>query len=95
MGCIGTSNHLEFRKLPLKKGQKLHQYTVNNHSLYQEIGIIHWRGGWRQYVFQAYPKMDMSRSCHKQIDGFIDKLMEKWKKKELLGENKDVGGKGK
>jgi hypothetical protein len=84
MGSVGSSNHLEFRKFPLKKGQKLHQYLVYNHSLYEGIGIIHWRGGWRQYVFQAYPKIDMSRGCHKQIDEFIDKLMEEWKKKQEL-----------
>ena len=79
MGSVGTGNHLEFEKLPLKKGEKLHRYKVRNHSLYYYIGEIHWRGGWRQYVFQAYPKIDMSRGCHKQIDKFIDKLMEEWK----------------
>ena len=42
--------------------------------------MIHWRGGWRQYVFQAYPRIDMTRSCHKGIDKFIDHLMKKWKK---------------
>jgi hypothetical protein len=44
------------------------------------IGFIHFRGGWRQYVFQAFPSVDMSRSCHKEIDTFIDKLMVDWKK---------------
>ena len=81
MGSIGSSNHLEFGKNPLEKGKKLHTYRVFNHSLYEEIGIIHWRGGWRQYVFQAHPKIDMSRGCHKQIDDFIDKLMKEWKEK--------------
>ncbi len=82
MGSVGASNHLEFRKSPLEKGHKLHKYKVINHSLYEEIGIIHWRGGWRQYVFQAKPEIDMSRSCHKQIDTFIDKLMKEWKSKQ-------------
>ena len=75
---IGAS-HIKFRKLPLKKGAKLNTYKVINISLDQEIGIIHWRGGWRQYVFQAKPKTDMSRSCHKEINKFIDGLMRKWK----------------
>lgn len=79
MGSIGQSNHLEFEKQPLEKGRKLHRYKVTNHSLYQTIGNIHWRGGWRQYVFQAMPGVDMSRGCHKQIDEFIDKLMKEWK----------------
>jgi len=51
MGSIGSSNHLEFVKMRLAKGRKLPKYKVRNHSLYEEIGIILWRGGWRQYVF--------------------------------------------
>ena len=53
MGSVGSGahNYLKFEKLPLEKGQKLHKYKVRNHSLFQDIGIIRWRGGWRQYVF--------------------------------------------
>lgn len=75
---VGGS-HLTFTKLRLEKGKKLNKYKVFNHKLLQTIGEIHWRGGWRQYVFQALPKIDMSRSCHKEIDKFIDKLMIKWR----------------
>jgi hypothetical protein len=85
MGSVGTGNHLQFEKLPLEKGKKLHKYRVINHSLYYDIGIIHWRGGWRQYVFQAHPNIDMSRGCHKQIDEFIDELMKEWRER---GKNK-------
>lgn len=74
-------SHLTFVKLPLEKDAKLHKYTVRNHKLGQEIGIIHWRGGWMQYVFRAYPEIDMSRSCHKEIDNFIDGLMDEWRNK--------------
>jgi predicted heme/steroid binding protein len=73
--------HLDFEELLLIKGEKLHRYRVHNHTLYDTIGEIHWRGGWRQYVFRAYPDVDMTRSCHKQIDKFIDILMNKWRKK--------------
>lgn len=79
MGSIGSSNHLEFEKLPLEKGKKLHKYRVFNHDLYETIGDIHWRGGWRQYVFRAHPDIDMSIGCHNQIDDFMDKLMKKWR----------------
>lgn len=72
-------SHLKFRKMPLKKGAKLHTYKVINNNFNRDIGIIHWRGGWRQYVFQAKDKVDMSRSCHKEIDRFITGLMKKWK----------------
>jgi len=55
MGSVGSGGHnyLRFEKLPLEKGNKLHKYRVYNHTLYEEIGIIHWRGGWRKYVFTA------------------------------------------
>lgn len=74
-------SHITFEKLPLKKGVKLHKYNVMNinRAVHEEIGIIHWRGGWRQYVFQAKPEIDMSRSCQKEIIRFIDKLMKKWR----------------
>ncbi len=72
-------SHLDFGELDLEKGAKLHKYKVINLKFDKEIGIIHWRGGWRQYVFQALQGIDMSRSCHKEIDKFIDKLMKEWK----------------
>jgi len=79
MGSVGSSNHLTFERLPLEKGHKLPKFRVINHSLFQEIGIIHWRGGWRKYVFQALPKIDMDKGCHKQIDDFTDELMGEWR----------------
>jgi len=81
MGSVGSGahNYLRFEKLTLKKGHKLHEYLVYNHSLYQEIGIIHWRGGWRKYVFQAHPKVDMSVECNENVNEFIKKLMKEWK----------------
>lgn len=86
MGSAGypsaTYPHLRFEKLPLEKGRKMLKYNVINDALGQTIGIIHWRGGWRQYVFCADADIDMSRSCHKEIDEFIDKLMRDWKKEK-------------
>ena len=75
---VGGS-HLEFEKLCLTRGAKMHIYRVHNIKFNEAIGVIHWRGGWRQYVFRANHEVDMSRSCHKEIDRFIDKLMEEWK----------------
>ena len=72
--------HLRFYKIPLQKGRKMQKYTVHNQTLKIDIGFIHFRGGWRQYVFRAYPEVDMSRSCHKEINNFIDKLMKEWRK---------------
>lgn len=75
-------SHLTFIRKSKRKGEKLYRYKVHNHNFMYDIGEIHWRGGWRQYVFRAIPEIDMSRSCHKEIDKFIDKLMKKWKKKK-------------
>ena len=82
----GGSSHLIFEKLPIAEGQKLHKYKVINKRFRVTIGEIRWRGGWRQYVFNALPDIDMSRSCHKEIDTFIDKLMGERKKKEVKRE---------
>lgn len=82
MGSVGSSNHLEFKKIPLEKGLKLHKYEVISDHYYYKIGEIHWRGGWRKYVFRAYPEVDMDKKCHKQIDDFTDKLMDEWKNKQ-------------
>ncbi len=71
-------SHLAFRKRSLKKGAKLHTYLVFNKKFDEGIGVIYWRGGWRQYVFQAKPEIDMSRSCQKEIIEYIDKLMKEW-----------------
>jgi hypothetical protein len=75
----GGESHLRFIELPLVKGAKLHNYKVVNATFNEEIGTIHWRGGWMQYVFRALPNIDMSRSCHREIDKFIDELMVNWR----------------
>lgn len=86
MGSVrteGGTKHLDFEKLPLEKGRKLYKYKVINRQFKEQIGIIHWRGGWMQYVFQALPEIDMSRSCHREIDAFIDDLMAQRRKARI------------
>lgn len=80
-------SHLEFKELTPRKGAKLSQYEVWNTSFNESIGFIHWRGGWRQYVFQAKVNIDMSRSCMKEVNNYIDTLMKEWKeshKKKMI-----------
>lgn len=77
----GGSRHLRFVELPLRKGCKLHEYNVINDDFDEEIGVIHWRGGWRQYVFMAKPEIDMCRGCMNEVNKFIDKLMSEWRDK--------------
>jgi hypothetical protein len=71
----GGSRHLRFEKLPIEKGRKLHKYLVFNDQFEEEIGLIRWRGGWRQYVFRSHDGVEMSRSCNTEINNFIDGLM--------------------
>ena len=71
--------HLEFKKLPLEKGKKMPIYEMINTTFWKKIGIIHWRGGWRQYVSQTKPKIDMSKSCNIEVNNFIDELMQEWR----------------
>ena len=81
----GGSNHLRFKETAPERGNLLPRYIVYNDQFNEQIGIIHWRGGWRQYVWRALPNVDMSRSCNNEINKFIDKVMKKWresKKKE-------------
>ena len=71
--------HLQFEKLPLEKGRKLHKYKIINTDFNEEIGIIHWRGGWIQYVSQTHSGVDMTRSCNREVNDFIDNLMKDWR----------------
>jgi len=75
----GGSKHLRFHKCFLEKGKKMYRYVVFNEQFDERIGDIRWRGGWRQYVFQALPEIDMSRSCMKELISFIDSLMKEWR----------------
>lgn len=76
--------HLRFEKLPLEAGKKMFSYRVINVTFKEDIGIIHFRGGWRQYVFRAKPDVDMSRSCHREVDSFINQLMDAWKPRKKI-----------
>ena len=83
---MGSSTYVGASHLAFKKRDRVYplftktdRYNVINTKLGQEIGVIHWRGGWRQYVFQAKPEIDMSRSCMKEVIEFIDQKMKKCK----------------
>ena len=75
----GGSKHLSFEYVAPQQGRKMAQYNIYNDEFGEYIGIIHWRGGWRQYVYRMHPGVDVSRSCGKEIHEFIDKIMKEWR----------------
>ncbi len=38
------------------------------------LGTIHWRNGWRCYVISYEPEVDMSLSCNKELNDFMQNL---------------------
>jgi hypothetical protein len=44
------------------------------------IGLVKWYFPWRQYCTFPEPNTVWTRSCHKEVDAFIDGLMEARKK---------------
>ena len=88
-GMMGSStyqgaSHLIFRRQPLEKGAKLHKYMVMNSKFNSDIGFIHWRGGWRQYVFDD-GHIILAEGCLYELFEFIKKLRED-RESKLLGE---------
>ncbi|MHA1345027.1 MAG: hypothetical protein ACTSO3_01370 [Candidatus Heimdallarchaeaceae archaeon] len=72
--------YLSFKKIPPKPKNKLSRYLVfNEYYGHQKIGIIHWKGAWRTYVWRALPKTDIDPKCFDEIIKYIDMLMEKWR----------------
>ncbi len=80
----GGTDHLTFTKQPLKKGAKLHKYLVTNSTFNENIGEIHWRGGWRQYVFTADLNANIMRRASFELN--LNKEQEK-KLMDILKDN--------
>lgn len=47
--------------------------VFSNHSG-DFLGTIHWRIGWRCYVISYDDEIDMSLSCNKELNAFMQKL---------------------
>jgi len=59
--------------------------VYSNHSD-DFLGTIHWRAGWRCYVMSYAESIDMSLSCDKELNNFMETLEnerkeEQWQKK--------------
>lgn len=47
---------------------------VNSNHSGDFLGTIHWRSGWRCYVMSYEHNIDMSLSCNKELDNFMEQL---------------------
>lgn len=63
---------LRFEEIESKGKTKIFG-VCSNHSN-QLLGIIHWRPGWRCYVISYEPNIDMSYSCNKELNEFMNNL---------------------
>lgn len=56
---------------------------VNVFSTHSEdfLGRIHWRNGWRCYVMSYQNNIDMSLSCSKELNDYMEVLEKERKKK--------------
>lgn len=52
------------------------------------LGFIHWRPGWRCYVMSYANGIDMSLSCNKELNNYLE-ILEEERKKENETKNKN------
>lgn len=53
------------------KTKKFKVYSTHSNDF---LGDIHWRSGWRCYVMSYDGEIDMSLSCNKELNNFMEKL---------------------
>jgi hypothetical protein len=82
-------NNLMFEQI--KWTGKTKKYNVFNFSE-EFLGTIHWRPGWRCYVISYADGIDMSLSCNKEVNDFMEKL-EKERMDNLIKNIKGKNGK--
>lgn len=63
----------------IDKNPKTNVYSVKNKKSDNLLGFIKWYGAWRQYCFFPINSTIYSRDCMKDINDFINKIMEKRK----------------
>lgn len=71
--------YLYFEEMSLTKIRKTGIFSVKLKSNNEDLGLIAWNNGWRQYCFFPDDMTHYSAGCLKQVYNFIDKLMEERK----------------
>ncbi len=69
--------YLIFVEMP--SAGKTSRYSCRNKKHNEQLGVIKWDGGWRQYVYLDTTPAKYSAGCLKDIGDFIKQLMEERK----------------
>ena len=77
---IKMSKYMTFDLIGHSDSKKTKVYAVNSKSGKDWLGVIKWYAPWRQYCFLPDPGCVFSRGCLKDVEDFIEKLMEERKK---------------
>lgn len=63
---------------PYRKTKIFSVYSTHSNAY---LGDIHWRSGWRCYVMSYEHNIDMSLSCNKELNEFMQKLEDERRKR--------------
>ncbi len=68
------SKYLKFKQIPYEGKTKRFEIISKNHG--NVLGRIIWYGAWRQYIFLPADLTIWNKDCLKDIQDFIQNLME-------------------
>ncbi|HEY8389220.1 MAG TPA: hypothetical protein VIK74_11480 [Parasegetibacter sp.] len=69
------SKYVEFVKEERSAGRKTDLYIIKNKVNGAELGLIHWHGGLRKYVFRPFDNIVFDTDCLTAIAEFLNNLM--------------------
>lgn len=75
------SKYLEFKQVPYNGKTKRFEVISKNHGY--SLGRISWYGNWRQYIFSPVFETIWNKDCLKDIQDFLQKLMNDWKDEQF------------
>ena len=74
-----NSKYLEFKQIPYEGKTKRFEVISKKHCGII-LGRISWYGAWRQYIFSPAFETVWNRDCLKDIQDFLQQLMDERKK---------------
>jgi len=75
MSLLMRSEYLRFVQAPTEPRRKTQVWMVLSARTNDPLGLILWRGAWRQYVFEPEPMSVWSTGCLADVRTFIESLM--------------------